>query len=106
MAPVLAIAGMVARTVDADGPLTPLERFLNPSSPGRTGSHLSIKSEDDDRQEAVAEPEGEKGMGASTAIRCPGSGGRPSTRSGDRRRQWRALCCRTAGSRSGAGSAL
>jgi hypothetical protein len=28
MAPVLAIAGMVARTVDADGPLTPLERFL------------------------------------------------------------------------------
>ena len=38
MAPVLAIAGMVARTVNADGPLTPLERFLNPSSPGRTGS--------------------------------------------------------------------
>ena len=38
MAPVLAIAGMVARTVDVDGPLTPLERFLNLSSPGRTGS--------------------------------------------------------------------
>jgi hypothetical protein len=38
MAPVLAIAGMVARTVDTDGPLTPLERFLNLSSPGRTGS--------------------------------------------------------------------
>jgi hypothetical protein len=35
MAPVLAIAGMVARTVDVDGPLTPLERFLNLSSPGR-----------------------------------------------------------------------
>jgi len=42
MAPVQAIAGMVARTVDADGPLTPLERFLNLSSPGRTGSHLSL----------------------------------------------------------------
>jgi hypothetical protein len=27
--PVLAIAGMVARTVDVDGPLTPLERFFN-----------------------------------------------------------------------------
>jgi hypothetical protein len=38
MAPVLAIARMVARTVDAAGPLTPLERFLNLSSPGRTGS--------------------------------------------------------------------
>ncbi len=56
MAPVLAIAGMVARTVDADDPLTPLERFLNLSSPGRTGSHLSLRSEDDDRQEAMAEP--------------------------------------------------
>ncbi len=44
MAPVLAIAGMVARTVDADDPLTPLERFLNLSSPGRTGSHLSLGS--------------------------------------------------------------
>jgi hypothetical protein len=40
MAPVLAIAGMVARTVDVDGPLTPLERFLNLSSPGRTESQF------------------------------------------------------------------
>jgi hypothetical protein len=38
MAPVLAIAGMVARTVQCDGPLTPVERFLNLSSPARTGS--------------------------------------------------------------------
>ena len=38
MAPVLAIASMVARAVDADGPLTPLVRFINLSSPGRTGS--------------------------------------------------------------------
>jgi hypothetical protein len=30
MAPVLAIAGMVARAVEADGPLTPLERFFQP----------------------------------------------------------------------------
>jgi hypothetical protein len=43
MAPVLAIAGMVAKTVDVDGPLTPLERFLNLSSPGRTGSNLFIE---------------------------------------------------------------
>src|SRR5262249_14890577 len=69
-------------------------------------SHLSIRSEDDDRQEAVAEPEGEKGMGATIAIRRPRSGDRPSTRSGDRRGQWRALRCRTAGSRSGTGTPL
>ena len=30
MAPVLAIAGMVARTVGGDGPSTPLERFSKP----------------------------------------------------------------------------
>ncbi len=41
MAPVLAIAGMVARTVNADGPLTPLERFFNLSSAGRTGFQSS-----------------------------------------------------------------
>jgi hypothetical protein len=29
MAPVLAIAGMVAGSVSYDSPLTPLERFLN-----------------------------------------------------------------------------
>jgi hypothetical protein len=40
MAPVLAITGMVARTVDADGPLTPLERFINLSSPGRPDPNL------------------------------------------------------------------
>ena len=43
MAPVPAIAGMVARAVDADGPSTPLERFLNLSSPGRTGSPSFIE---------------------------------------------------------------
>ena len=52
MAPVLAIAGMVARTVDADGPLTPLERFLNLSSPGRPDPNLSLRSWNDDRQKA------------------------------------------------------
>src|ERR1700686_244320 len=82
MAPVLAIAGMVARTVDADGPLTPLERLLNLSSPGRTGSHLSLRRKDNDRPEAVEEPEGEKAMGAAVAIRRPGSGGSPSVRQG------------------------
>src|SRR5258706_15855294 len=84
MAPVLAIAGMVARTVDADDPLTPLERFLNLSSPGRTGSHLSLRSEDDDRQEAVAEPEGEKGMGAAVAIGKTRVRGGPPARGGGR----------------------
>jgi hypothetical protein len=84
MAPVLAIAGVVARTVDADDPLTPLERFLNLSSPGRTGSHLSLRSEDDDRQEAIAEPEGEKGMGAAVAIGGPRFRGGPPARGRDR----------------------
>src|ERR1700746_1107171 len=37
MAPVLAITSLVART-SLYGPLTPLESFLNRSSPGRTGS--------------------------------------------------------------------
>ena len=59
---------MVARTVDADGPLTPLERFLNLSSPGRIGSQSLTEERDDDRQEAVAGPEVEKGMGAEVAI--------------------------------------
>ena len=43
MAPVQAIAGMVARSVDADGPSTPLERFLNLSSPGPTESQSFTK---------------------------------------------------------------
>src|SRR5215470_3621050 len=42
MAPVLAITGMVARTVDADSSLTPLERFINQSSPGRPVRIFSI----------------------------------------------------------------
>jgi hypothetical protein len=36
MAPLLAIAGMVAKTVDADGPLTPLEKCCK--SGGRSGN--------------------------------------------------------------------
>jgi hypothetical protein len=71
MAPVLAITGMVARTIDTDGPLTPLERFLNLSSPGRIGSHLSLRRDGDGKPETVEEPEGEKGMGAAVAIRGP-----------------------------------
>ena len=38
MAPVLAIAGMVANAVRPTASLTPLGRFLNLSSPGRTRS--------------------------------------------------------------------
>src|SRR5258706_10641159 len=104
MAPVLAIAGMVARTVDADDPLTPLERFLNLSSPGRTGSQLSLRSEDDDRQEAVAEPEGEKGMGAAVAIGRPRVRGGPPARGGGRCWEWHALRRRAAGPRSTTGA--
>src|ERR1700726_2128699 len=91
MAPVLAITGMVARTVDADGPLTPLERFLNLSSPGRIGSHLSLRRDGDGKPETVEEPEGEKGMGAAVAIRGPGTGGSSSASGGDRCGKWRTL---------------
>jgi hypothetical protein len=59
MAPVPAIAGMVARTINTDGPLTPLERFLNLLSPGRTGSHLSLRRDGDGKPEVVEEPERE-----------------------------------------------
>jgi hypothetical protein len=73
MVPVPAIAGMVARTIDADGPLTPLERFLNLSSPGRTGSYLLLRRDSDGRPEAVEEPKREKAMDAALAIRGPGT---------------------------------
>jgi hypothetical protein len=63
MAPVLAITGMVARTFDADSSLTPLERFINQSSPGRPDPNFFDRSRDNDRQKAVAEPEGEKRVG-------------------------------------------
>jgi transposase len=43
-----------------NGPLTALERFLNLSSPGRTGSQSFTEERDHDRQEAVAEPEERK----------------------------------------------
>ena len=91
MAPVLAIAGMVARIIDPDGPLTPLERFLNLSSPGRTGSHLSLRRDGDGKPETVEEPEGEKGVGAAVAVRGPGTRGSPSASGGDRCRKWRTL---------------
>ena len=71
MAPVLAIAGMVAGAVDGDGPLTPLERFFNLSSPGRAGPNLSLRSGNHDRPKTMAKPEGEKGMGAAIAIGGP-----------------------------------
>ena len=35
MAPVLAITGMVATGVEYDSSFDPVERFLNPSQPGR-----------------------------------------------------------------------
>jgi hypothetical protein len=72
MAPVLAITGMVAWTVGVDGPLTPLERFFKPIVTGPNRIPFSTKeSRNGDRQEAVAEPEGEKGMGTTVAIGRP-----------------------------------
>jgi hypothetical protein len=65
VAPVLAI---VARTVDADSPLIPGGEIPQPIVAGPTGSQFSLRSRDDDRQKAVAEPEGKKGMGAEVAI--------------------------------------
>src|SRR6266478_1638016 len=61
MAPVLAITSLVARTLLC-GPLTPLESFLNRSSPGRTGSSFSTEEDrDEDRQNAVAKSQVEEG---------------------------------------------
>jgi hypothetical protein len=55
MAPVLAIADMVARGIDVAVPLTPLERFFNLSSPGRTWILILRKeSRNASRQRVVA----------------------------------------------------
>src|SRR5215469_5869507 len=108
MAPVLAIAGMVARTVDAGGPLTPLERFSKPIVTGPNRVPFSTKgNDDDDRQkEAMAEPKREERMGAAIAIGGPGFGGGPSACGGDRCGQWRTLRSRTAGPRSRTGATV
>ena len=67
MAPVLAITGMVART----SMLEPFDRVGEISKPFVTGpNRIPISAEenrDDDRQNAVAEPEREKGTGAAAA---------------------------------------
>src|SRR6266852_4073943 len=67
-----------------NGPLTPLGRFLNRSSPGRTRSQFSTEENRDDDRPETAEPEGEKGTGTAAAIGGPGSRGGSSTRRGRR----------------------
>ena len=84
MAPVLAIAGMVARTIDPDDPLTPLEKLFDLSSPSRSGYHLSLRRDGDGRPESVEEPEGDKGLGSAVAIRGPGTRDSSSASGGDR----------------------
>jgi hypothetical protein len=58
--PVRAITGRVARTIDADAILISLKKFLNLSSQSRTGSHLSMKSDIDDKPKNVEKSEGKK----------------------------------------------
>jgi hypothetical protein len=62
MAPVLAITGMVARTVDTNDPFDPV---------GEIFQLIVTGPNQDARQEAVAKPQGEKGMGAALAIGGP-----------------------------------
>ena len=83
-----------------NGPLTPLGRFLNRSSPGRTESQFPIEENRNAyRQEAMAEPKGAEGTGAAAACRGPWPGGSPSTRCRRRCGQWCALRRRAAGLR-------
>jgi hypothetical protein len=60
-----------------NGPLTPLESFLNRSSPGRAASSFSIEeNRDEDGEKAVAKPKGQEGTRATAAVGKPrfGSG--------------------------------
>jgi hypothetical protein len=61
MAPVLAIAGMVASAVLGDGSLTPMGRFSKPFVTGPNPILISYSGErDGDIEEVVAKPEGEE----------------------------------------------
>ena len=55
-----------------NGPLTPLESFLNRSSPGRAKSSFSIEENSDgDGEKAVAKPKGQEGTRATAAVGKP-----------------------------------
>jgi hypothetical protein len=75
MAPVLAITSLVGRTC-GNGSLTPLESFLNHSSPGRTESLFPFKEHRDEHgQETVAKSKSKEGTGATVAVGQPRFGG-------------------------------
>ena len=69
MAPVLAITGLVANVVVTITPFTPLGRFSKPfvTGPNRI-PFFNEEGSDDDRQQSVAESEGEERLGAAIAI--------------------------------------
>jgi hypothetical protein len=94
MAPVLAIAGMVARGSRYDGPLTPLGRFSKPFVTGPNWIPFSSEeSSDDGRQQVVAEPEGEERMGPAIAIGRSWTGSTSSACGRNRCGEQRALRC-------------
>src|SRR5713226_1456034 len=100
MAPVLAITGMVARTSMLE-PFDPVGEISKPFVTGPNRIPISAEeNRDDDRQNAVAEPEREKGTGAAAARGEPRPGGGPSPRRGDRCGQWCALRGGATGARS------
>src|SRR5215469_1063438 len=106
MAPVLAIAGMVARGSRYDVPLTPLGRFSKPfvTGPNRI-PFFNEESSDDDRQ-VVAEPEGEERLGTAIAIGGSRTGSSSSACGRNRCREQRALRCRATRPRSRTGTPI
>ena len=89
-----------------------MQRFFDPvgetSKPIVTGPNQipssSQENRDDSRQEVVAEPEGEEGVGAAIAIGGSGPGGHPSACGRDRCGQQRPLRGGTAGAGPAAGT--
>src|SRR5216117_1879322 len=105
MAPVLAIADMVAdRRRRPTTIVTPLERLSHPSQPGRTWS--DSHQEDRHGRDTLkwAESEAAKRIGEAAAGRGPAPERDASARGRNRRGQQRALRRRPSGSRSAVGS--
>jgi hypothetical protein len=84
MAPVLAIAGMVAKGGHCDRPFDPVGEIPQPIVTGPNWILIfHEETTDEGRQEVVAKPEGEKGMGSTIAIGGPRLGGSSCSRRGD-----------------------
>jgi len=85
MAPVLAIAGMVARTTHRCSSDPVGETFQTYRHRAEPGSISRGEGRDDDGKSAMAKSEREKGMGTTSAGRGSGSGDGPSTSRRDRK---------------------